>query len=198
VVARLQMRISPNAVYAQLDDAALAKLPLKPRPETRQLAYESSAGHYRFVYDRTWHVMNDTAEALAMRLVDRGELVAQCNVTRLAPAADGKIPTLATFQEDIQKALGKNFGRFLSAAESSNDHGYTVYRATIEGEVEDLPIQWIYYLVADERGRQAVFAFTLESKLVERFEGADSPIINSVELGGGAVDTAARPTPRAR
>ena len=123
--------------------------------------------------------MNETADSLAMRLVDRGELVAQCNVTTLAPVKPGGQATLEKFQQDIERSLAKSFRRFLAASQSENDLGYTIYRVAAEGAVDELPIQWNYYLVADRQGRQTVFAFTLESDLVERLGAADAAVVGT-------------------
>ena len=48
-----------------------------------------------------------------------------------------------------------------------------------QGRVSELPIQWNYYVVADEHGRQTALAFTVEGKLVERFNKADEKLIRS-------------------
>ena len=117
-----------------------------------------------------------------MRLVDRGELVAQCNVSALADTAPGKPTTLSKFQEDIKKTLDKNFGQFLNAAQSTTESGINIYRVITAGTVSELPIQWNYYLVSDGEGHQTVFAFTVEQALVERLGNADQEIVNSLEF----------------
>lgn len=182
VVARLQMKIAPDGVYTQLDNQALAGMDLSLPPERALLEYESTAGHFRLLHDRQWHVMNETADSLAMRLVDRGELVAQCNVTSLEPVKPGGHASLDKFQQDVEKSLSKSFRRFLGVSESVNDLGYTIYRVAAEGTVDELPIQWNYYLVADAKGRQTVFAFTLESNLVERLGAADAAVVGTLEF----------------
>lgn len=138
--------------------------------------------------------MNDAGEVLTMRYVDRGELVAQCNVSAPPDIEPGKQPTLAAFQKEIQNGLDKNFGQFVQASESVNSVGHVIYRVVAEGKVSDLPIQWRYYLVADDQGRQAVFAFTLESELAAQLGDADQELIASLEFAdrpGGS----GRPTP---
>ncbi len=197
VVARLQMKIAPDAVYAELEDQGLQGVDLNISPERTLLEHESTAGRYRLLYDRQWHIMNDTADSMAMRLVDRGELVAQCNVTTLAPVKQGEPTNLAKFQQDIERSLGKSFRRFLAASQAANESGDRVYRVVAEGEVDELPIQWNYYLVTAPDGRQAVFAFTLESNLVERLGAADSAVVGSLEFTSTPTESAAVPTPAA-
>ena len=86
--------------------------------------------------------------------------------------------TLAAFQQDIQRSLDKSFGQFVKAAEETTPEGYRVFRVVAEGEVDGLPIQWIYYLVQSaDGGQQASLAFTLEPGLVERFGSADRELL---------------------
>lgn len=194
VAARLQMKITPNVTGEALSDHALAGLILEPRPDSTLLEYESAHGGFRFLHDRGWHVVNEARDSVVLRLVDRGELVAQCNVTALPPVEPGKRLTLAKFQEDIERSLGKTFGRFESAGESVNAAGHHLSRVITTGEVEKLPIQWNYYLVADGRGHQVVAAFTLESALVDRFGTSDASILATLRFLANSADTAAQPT----
>ncbi|MBI2826340.1 MAG: hypothetical protein HYX69_16785 [Planctomycetia bacterium] len=194
VVARLQMKITPKVTSDALSDGALAGVILEPRPESTLLEYESAQGGFRFLHDRGWHVVNEARDSVVLRLVDRGELVAQCNVTALAPVEAGKRLTLAKFQEDVERSLGKTFGRFESARESVTAAGHYLCRVITTGEVEKLPIQWNYYLVADGRGHQVVAAFTLESALVDRFGTSDASILATLRFLAESADTAARPT----
>jgi hypothetical protein len=182
VVARLQMTIAPQAEAGPLSDAAIAGLPLEPAPPQTLLEYEPAARDFTIQHDRRWYVMSDKAGTLAMRLVDRGELIAQCNVSKLPNTDPGKHPTLARFQEDVEQSLDKQFKRFLQASEGTNSLGYTVYRVVAEGVAAELPIQWIYYFVADPHGHQVVFAFTLEEQFVPQLAEADEAIVKSLVI----------------
>ena len=106
---------------------------------------------------------------VVMRMVDRGELVAQCNVGLLPAKTDkDKDVTLQDYQHEVQTSLGKNFGAFVAAGQRTNKSGYREYRVTATGQVSDLPIQWIYYLIQDKSGPAVSLAFTLEQSLEER------------------------------
>ena len=92
--------------------------------------------------------------------------------------------------------MGKNFGQFVLAAQRTNEADYLIYRVVVDGEVSELPIQWIYYLVADRQERQVVLAFTVEGGLIERFAEADQHLLSSFRLGDPEVAT--RPTAATR
>ncbi|HVU90402.1 MAG TPA: hypothetical protein VHD36_23965 [Pirellulales bacterium] len=195
VTARLQMKIAPGATSEALSDTALATIPLEPSAEQALLEYTSAGGNFQFLHDRGWHVVSEKPDAVTLRLMERGELIAQCNASGLPVVEAGKRFTLARFQEDVQKSLGDHFKQFVSAGESKNSLGQATCRVIANGEVESLPIQWNYYLVADDQGHQAVLAFTLESELVDRFGESDKAILSTLRLVSPPVDTAAQPTP---
>ncbi|HEY5316092.1 MAG TPA: hypothetical protein VIK18_26425 [Pirellulales bacterium] len=192
VVAKLQMTVTPTTGVPELADEALANLALEGKPEQAVLEYRSPGGRWSMQHDRRWHVMTDKADSMAMRLIERGDLLAQCNVSQLPQAEPGKQPSLARFQEDVQRALDKDFKRFLHASETRNSLGYSIYRVVAEGVVSDLAIEWVYYLVADSHGQQVVYAFTIEPALSGRLADADLAIVESLVFKD-PIDTAAEP-----
>jgi hypothetical protein len=194
VVAKMQISITPEAAAKRLPDSLLRRISLDSPAQPITLECQSPTGKFAFQHGRGWHVMNDAGEVLTLRYVDRGELVAQCSASAPPDADSGKRPTLAAFQTEIQKGLDKDFGQFVQASESVNSVGHVIYRVVAEGKVSDLPIQWRYYLVADDQGRQAVFAFTLESELAQQLGDADQELISTLEFADRP-GKSGRPTP---
>jgi hypothetical protein len=191
VVAKLQMALAPAEGDA-LSDKNLAGLSLEPRLELVALECPAPNKKFRIYHGRDWHLMTDAGDTLALRYLRRGELVAQCNVSSLADVEPGKEPSLATFQHDLERSLGESFERYIEASESTTSTGHRIYRIVAEGHVSDLPIQWHYFLVADRAGRLAVFAFTVESELVERLGDADEALVSTIEFAPAPV--AGKPT----
>ncbi|MCA9248579.1 MAG: hypothetical protein KDA42_15745, partial [Planctomycetales bacterium] len=74
------------------------------------------------------------------------------------------------------------FQQIVSAAEYSDDAGQLVYRVVARGEVEKLPIEWRYYLIASPNGRRTALAFTVEGELAERLGNADRELVATVVL----------------
>jgi hypothetical protein len=184
VVSRVAITIAPIEEPASLSDAALAKLTLKPTPELLLLTFESQGGGWQCQYDRRWYIhhqrpKNDVA---VLRLVDRGMLAGQCNLSSLPQKEPDKLVSLEEFQKDVQKALGKNFGEFIQAGQSTSPAGYRIYRVVVHGTASDIAMRWIYYLAADSQGRQAAFTFAVEQSLVERFADADKPLVQSLRF----------------
>ena len=182
LVARVQMQIKPGSESERLADAALDGLPLSASDETGQLVYHSQSGGWQFSHDRRWFVTDDRRSRAVFRLVDSGELVAQCNVMPLSSVEPGKQITLEQFQSDIKEALGESFGQFVKASQQANDANYRVFRVVVDGESSELPIRWIYYLIADEQGRQVAVTFTVEETHVERLANADRAVVETLRF----------------
>lgn len=196
VVARMQIHLVPGGQSEQLADAALEGLPADASALPIALECQDPAGKIRFQHSRDWHVVSDLGDVVTMRYVDRGEVVAQCNVSTLADFEPGKRPALSKFQQEIERSLDKSFGQFVQASESVSSTGHVIYRVVAEGTVSDLPIQWRYFLVSDDNGRQAVLAFTLESKLAAQLGEADKELVSSLEFTSKP-QSSDRPTPAA-
>ena len=195
VVAKLQLTLAPLATEPkELSSESLQGLPLDAKPEQLVLEYEAVNHGFTFHHDRRWYPMQEQDDHLAMRLVDRGALIAQCNVSQLAKAEPSTTLSLAKFQADVERALGKNFKRFLQASEGTTSTGNKIFRVLAEGSVSDLPIQWNYYLVSDPDGRQAVFAFTLEGALAAQLGETDQELVRSLSFAEPTVKTASQPT----
>lgn len=179
VVARLKMQIEPRDRSERLEDAAIEGLDLEPTAAATQLTCESAERDWQFLHDRRWYLVTSEHDLTVLRMIDRGELVAQCNVAPLPRVEPGKQATLEQFQTDVKNALGKQFGQFVKASQRANEKDYRVLSVVAQGLVSELPIQWHYYLIADEQGRQVVFAFTVEASLAERLGQSDQDVVDS-------------------
>jgi hypothetical protein len=180
VVARVQATVTPVKESAYLTDAALKGLPLTATEELNNIAYDCQDGSWQLVHDRNWRVTTQTGDMATLRMADEGKTLAQCKISALAQTAksNGQV-TLADFQADIQRALDKSFGQFVQAKQSSNTADYRVYRVVVQGKASGVPIRWIYYLIADKLGRQAVLVFDLKEESLERFGSAEEQLVNS-------------------
>lgn len=159
-----------------------AQIPLEPNPATLLLLFDAPDWHVRFYYPRTWHQFHQASRFAVLRLLDRGNLIAQCDVHPTTTAEPGKHVSEEQFQMDIQRSLGKSFQKIIQAERLKMRDDRFVYRVTVVGEALQVPTQWIYYLVANPDGRQLVFFFTVEAKLAETFQNRDLPIVGSLEF----------------
>lgn len=181
VVARLQMKIAPAVSAEQLAAVALKDLPLESTAELEQLNYASPEGGWLATLDRRWVLISEKKELTVLRMVDEGKYVAQCSVSPLT-AAKGKPVSLSEFQDEVRQALGKNFRQFVRAGQSMNEAEHQVYRVEAQGDVSGVPMDWVYYRLADKLGRSMVVLFTVESSLADRFREHDRDMVRAIRF----------------
>ena len=117
-----------------------------------------------------------------------------------AAVAAGRQTSLEQFEKDIRYSLGERFGELASSRQWVNTHGHYCYEVVVRGKVEELPIEWHYYLVAPASGHRASAAVTIEGPKVKRLGRADRDLIENLQLLGvenPPADTATRPTDEA-
>jgi len=146
------------------------------------LLFESPSLGFRVKHDRQWYVTAERREAITFRRVDGGNLVAQCTLTALPPKSAGRQTSLEQFQKDITFSLGKNFGELVSSRQWQNAAGLYCYEVIARGLVEELPVEWHYYLLAPESGNRVSAAVTIEKPMLERVASADRELVESLQL----------------
>ena len=134
------------------------------------------------LHDGRWKVMVDRPESLVMRMIDQGDLIGQCNASRLPEMPDGKQLSLEQFKSDVRQALGESFGQLLDSTRLSTDDGRVVLRVVVNGTASGLAVNWVYYHVSDAAGRRASLVFTFEAGLASRFAEADIKLIKALRL----------------
>lgn len=177
-VTKLRLVAAPVASAVEVSDKSLADISLDAQPGDTYLQLHSAKGGYEIIHDRRWRVMVDRHDVAVMRLIDRGDLIAQCNVSRLPQLPAGEQLTIEGFQEDVRKTLGKNFGQITEASQQLTESGIRVLRVVVSGNASDLPIQWTYYHLSDDSGNRASLVLTIEASLVERFAAVDRELIS--------------------
>lgn len=195
VVAKVIVHLTPLDKSTHLNEHAIADLPAHS-VTAKSLVYWPKNAAYQLQYERRWFVTSEQRELTVLRLLDRGEYVAQCNLSELPSAAGNERQqsiTLEEFQRDVQQALGKKFGQFVQATEAEGPGQVRTLRVAVQGEEADLPIRWIYYLMIGPQGSRLSLAFTLEDKLVDRFGSSDQELVARLRLSDRPVEQARRP-----
>jgi hypothetical protein len=184
VAAQLQLLIVPAEKTSRLQQYDLKDLDLNPSPESVRLSHVSIEGGWEIAYDRNWHIYRDQKDlaAVVLRRIEQGEMIAQCNVSALAPGDPDKLVSREKYQEDIELALGDDFKEFVEAGETVDKANRRLLRVVARGTASDLPIVWNYYHLADRQGRQMACVFTYEEKYADRLGNADRQIVDSLRF----------------
>jgi len=182
VTARINIQFQPVLNLPTLPAAVIARWN-QPMPTGADHLLVRPAGvRIDLQVARNWHVLADQPELFVMRQVKRGELVAQCSLLPLPEPTRGEKMTLARFQNQIQSSLAERFHQFVYAQEKSLPSGGILFRVVTEGEVDEIPLQWIYYYVTDSQGLGSAFVFMLALDKVEQFAGQDRELIATLQF----------------
>lgn len=194
VTSRIRILTALADSAPELSDSALENLPLLAKSGETLISFRSEKGGFELNHDRRWRVMSEKYDSAVLRLIDRGELVSQCNIAKLKNFAKGETLTLEAFQEDVTKALEKQKGQITEASQNTTEDGILVQKLLVTGTAAELPIQWTYYHLSDSAGRRASLVFTIDAKLVERYGHIDQELISAFRFFDPPV-TAGEPTP---
>ena len=166
-----------------LNDAAVANIPVEPAAEMQFLRFESWG--LRFYHDRDWHLFHQTNDVTVMRLMERGSLLAQVNISPIPAAAAGTHTSEEQFQTDISQSLGKRLKSITKAeplkARNANDRRF-LFRVTADGNADGVPMTWFYHLCAAPTGQQVSFVFAVETKNLDKFNNRDLSLVRLLEF----------------
>ncbi|HMP04032.1 MAG TPA: hypothetical protein PKC45_16175 [Gemmatales bacterium] len=168
---------------AELSDGVVGQFPAAPVPGHLILEYRDAKGRFQFTYDRSWHLVANTPEATVMRLLDRGQIVAQVNITPWKTVAPGTHVTLTELEQQIRDMPGFEVDQFVPGQEVPAEGGVWIGRVSALGRSGDVLMVQTLYGVAGPRGEQVLVGFTTESNQTEKLAGRDFSIVKSIEFG---------------
>jgi hypothetical protein len=181
---------------AELTDTALASVPLTVEPTGELLQFIPPGAKYRLLHGRDWHIFYEDERQTVLKWLDQGELVAQCNLALGPNAGRGRHQDPKQFQDDIQRAMGKRFRKILFAGPVEGpDDGVFRFRVGVQGQVDNVEVLWIYYLVASPEGDQLLATYTLAQAQAERFNDQDLRMIGTLIWTSGAESAEPRTRP---
>ncbi len=182
ITARVRVLREPvEASYSQLS-LSRAEALVPSIDVLRLLEYRSDAGGFRFLADRTWHIIAENKLETVLRLIQDNTVVSQCNISSLEVTESGVQITLEGYQAEIQRSLGTAFQQFVEASEKVTESGLRMIRIVSVGEVEQVPIQWINIHLSNDEGRHASLVFSMDASLAESFGTSDLQIAGAFEF----------------
>jgi hypothetical protein len=170
----------------ELSKTALASVPAEDSPNglLKQLQHRDHQGRYTFLHDRDWHVVGTTDSHLVLRLLDRGDFMAQANLTWWKKAEDGKHLTPDEFKKIISLSPGWELEEILESSEIATDEGRWLYRITAKGDLDGIKVIQNFFCLANGKGDQMIVTFTMKPGNVSKIGTRDVALVNSIELLG--------------
>jgi len=183
IKARLQVKILPLDAPNNLTNELIKTLDLRPNESVSRLRFENERASWRFQHPRSWYIIPSGPNQTFLRMLDKGELVAQCNIVAM-PKIDPKKPkTLREFAADLVEGLEKASAKVVSMDESMNSAGYHELRVILDGKVDKGPqLRWVYFLLTDKNGFQTVIVFVIEADHLHQFGDSDDQILDSFRM----------------
>jgi hypothetical protein len=181
---------SPIGQPASLTDVALISVPdgLEPPAAMTQVSsHFECKTPFDLACSRDWQIVAQTADHLVLRLLDRGDFVAQATITPWDSTKPGQHLTPEAFREAMNKTKGWEVGDIVEETEVpsekiASDNGRWLYRIQESGKMDSLKVVQTFYLLASPTGEQIVLAFTMTPQQVGKVGGRDLALIRGLEF----------------
>lgn len=172
-----------------LNDAALVSIPQDfdvPNLMT-YVEFKDQQGRFDLSISRDWQLVAKTENHLVLRLVEKGDFIAQATISVWSKAEPGKHLSVAEFKNITERTPGWVVEKDLQEGEvPTGDKGRWVYRISALGQLDNVPTMQNYYVVTSPGGEQVVVTFSLSPKQAEKLGTKDLSLIGSLELPGTA------------
>jgi hypothetical protein len=180
----ITMERTPIEPANELNDLILkALLPTDATPPENMTAlwHRDQKGRYELTYDRAWQLVANTDDYLVLRLLDRGEFVAQATLTWWTPAPAGaKHMTEEDFQKAMAEAPGWEQKEVVDAKVIEAPSGQWLYRLQATGKLNGLDTLQYFYLLAGPHGEQLVIAFALTPIQAQTLGSRDLALVHGI------------------
>lgn len=169
----------------ELSDVALVGVPQGfdlPAPLTN-LVIRDLKDRFELASGREWQVVSQTENHLVVRLLERGDFVAQATVTPWQKAEAGKHMEPKDFREAMLSTPGWEPQEvFQEGGIPNQPNGRFVYRVSARGQMEDVKVVQTFFLVAGPKGDQCIVAITLKQAQLNKLGARDLILVEGLEL----------------
>ena len=157
---------------------------MKDTAALTQLFYRHPEGKYSLLHDRDWHAVVQTESHLVLRLVRRGELIAQATIMpwKQADLTVKREDAIKEFLDATAKQPGWEPDKTLSSAEMPTDKTRTIYRHLASGKQDGLAVVQSFNLIANTDGRQVIVTCVARPEMLEKLGSRDAALANAIDF----------------
>ena len=184
--SRLRIRVTVQRLDANVQTEACSQphvlepqLWQQPKAELLQLEGEGPRKSYRLRYNREWYIVGQTEDHLMMRLVDRGDTLAQLTLTHWRQANDNQSEQIAEFRKAVAATPGWKPDKLLSEGEI-DINGFHAFRIIQQGKVGNQPMIRRFWLIRFPSREQLVVTVSLPPENQQRFGDKDVELIKNL------------------
>jgi hypothetical protein len=145
-----------------------------------QLVYQDAKKRFDLVHGRDWQIVGQTDDHLVLRLMERGDFVAQATLTPWKKHPAGKHLSGAEFTQIIAKTPGWEQDKVLEAKEIEAPKEHWIYRVAAEGQLDGLKALQYFYLIAGPQGDHLLVAFTMTPSQAQKLDTRDLVLIRGI------------------
>jgi hypothetical protein len=166
----------------ELSETALEGIPRGFEvPQALALVYHKDLmSRYDVAASREWRLVAQTDLHIVLRLIDKGDLIAQVALTAWNKADPGKHISADDFKQAMAAAPGWQLEEVLDAGEIPADNGRWLYRISARGQMDDVKVVQTFFLLASAQGDQVVATFTMKPGQAAKIGNRDLTLVGSI------------------
>jgi hypothetical protein len=181
----ITLKRTPIEEPEQLGKFALVPIPKTETPPAAlvNLQHQDAKKRFSLNHARSWHVVSpDDNAQLVMRLVERGEFIAQATITPWKKIDPKNAPALKDFAELMTKTPGWALDKETDRATLDNlpKGHHTVHRVIASGELEGVRTVQYFYLIVGTSGEQMIVTFSVVPQQTTRLGSADLEMVREI------------------
>ena len=173
---------APIETPKELNEASLESVPkgFEPPPALTLVYHRDAKDRYDLAVTRDWNLVAQTDTHLVLRLIERGELVAQASLTAWTKAEEGKHTSPEEFKRAMAEAPGWTLEDVLDDGEVPTENGRWLYRVVARGTMDDVKVVQNFFLLAAPSGEQVVITFTMKPGQAAKIGSKDMTLVGSI------------------
>jgi hypothetical protein len=176
------MKRTLGAKTEALSDATILQLPAEPAASHLTLSYRDPKARYELLHERSWHVVAQTDQYTVLRMLERGELIAQVNIVPWEKAKPGQHISEEDLKKLVESADSFALDQIVQSGTVPADAGYWIHRITAAGKSNETAVLQNYYAVASPQGEQVMLIFTTEVNQAEKLAGRDLTLVGTLRF----------------
>ncbi len=166
----------------ELSKASLVGVPADDDPPEllKLVLHKDHKGRYSFFHTRDWRMTGQTEHHLVLRLLERGDFIAQATITAWRKEPAGQHMDADEFKKQVAASPNWEMEEIVEAGETPTDEGRYAYRITAKGAQDGIKVVQEFILLAGPQGDQVVVTFTMKSGNAAKIGTRDLALVNAI------------------
>jgi hypothetical protein len=172
---------------SELSDVLLVPVrDVEPGRNWIDLVFKDAKDRFELVHSRDWQLVGRTDDHVVLRLMDRGDFVAQVTIAPWKKAETGSHLSPDEVKSIVANSPGWTQDTLIKAEEIKLPSGQWAYLVAGEGDLDGMRAVQYIYLVAGPGGDQAVLTFTMTPAQTQKLGSRDLEFVHGFTLPGAA------------